>query len=323
MTPAPSLTLCIAVYRGGSYWKECWDSVKGLSHYFDSILISFNKSELQMTDVSVLLADKPENVTYLVQQEYLEPMAHHCEFIKHVNSDYVFFLCHDDWLLESGLKEIQTILNNNHSKMIAIFGSHEWSGSETTCSGITRELLAYPSGIPVHDFILRDIDNSFNFSISGLVSPAKGLKEKISMRKLFSKGFRYDNFVITYPGIERIFQTQQPSVRIRLHPGQEGSQGYPEERKFDNMSYFFIQCLCGPDENFFMNRTVDKIIRVTGRGPYKGTISHFLNMIIESRHWGITPRKYLDFGLFFFRLSGQKTCVYFFRIIRSVVRNNV
>jgi len=307
MTAAPSLTLCIPVYKGGTHWEECWNNVKELTHYFDSVLISFNKSDLQMTDVSLLLKDKPENVKYIIQPEYLEPLAHHCAIIKHLNTDYVFFLCHDDWLLEPGLKEIQTILMNASSdQQIAVFGSHDWSESESSYPGVTRELLAFPSGITVNNFVLMDIDNSFSFSLSGVVCPVTGLKENISMSRLFLKGFRFDNFIVTSPGIKRIFQTQHPSVRIRLHPGQESRQGYLNETKFDYMTYYFIQCLNGPDEEF-MYRTANQMIHFAAVRPKKGTITHFFNLIKESRHWNITVSQYLMFSLIFYKCSLQNT----------------
>lgn len=319
MTKTPTLTLCIAVYKGGTYWKECWDNVKILTQYFDAILISFNKSELQMTDVSVILADKPENVTYLIQPEFLEPVAHHSTYLKYLNTDYVFFLCHDDWLLEPGLKEIRPLLNISGSQ-IAIFGSHEWSESEITNPGITRELLAFPLGITVDDFILKDIDKYFTFSISGVVCPVEGLKEKTSMRKLFSKGFRYDNFVVTYPGIKRIFQTEHPSVRIRLHSGQESRQSYPKERNLDNMTYYFIQGLYGDDDEFNY-RTVNQMIQWASALPVKDAITHFLNLLKVSRNWDICYKNYVYFGLILSRSFLKKMFSCFFGVIKAIGRH--
>lgn len=313
MTSNHSLSLCITVYKGGIFWKECWENVKVLSHYFDTILISFNKSEIQMEDVAILLAEKPENVVYFVQNNYLEPIAHHLELIKNLKTDYVFFLCHDDWLLEPGLKEIHSILNDMNGEQVAIFGAHEWSESETTHYGVTRELLAFPSGIPLKDFILSDIDNYYSFSASGTVCPVNGLKDKESMIRMFSKGFRYDNFIVTYPGIVRILQTRQPVARIRLHAEQDGQQPYPLERKLDNISYYFIQCLCGPDEEFFMHRTIDKMIQYAFSRPIKGTLTHFITLIKESGSWKISSSKYMLFGYIFFKKFVKKT----FQSIRS------
>jgi len=315
MTAAPSLTLCIPVYNGGQYWKECWESVKCLTHYFDSILISFNKSELQMTDVSAILENKPDNVQYIIQPKYLEPLAHHDAIIKHLTTDYVFFLCHDDWLLESGLKEIRSLLRNASCGPIAIFGSHEWSESENTRPGITRELLAFPSGISVNDFVLMDIDKDFSFSLSGAVCPVKGLKEKISMQKLFLKGLRFDNFIVTYPGIEKIYQTQNPCVRIRLHPGQESRQNYQREAIFDYITYFFIQSINGSSEDF-VYRNVNQIICLAVINPEIGLVAHFFKLVSASRKWGITKSQYLKFCLIFYKCMGNNIRLVVNRFIR-------
>jgi hypothetical protein len=319
MDSIPTLTLCIPVYKGGKYWEECWKSVAPLAHYFDSILVSFNKSELQMKDVSVLLENKPGNVRYLIQPEFLEPLDHYAAHVDYLDTDYVFFLCHDDCLLEPGLKEMQMFLRTASGKKIAIFGSQEWSESEETYPGITRELRAFPSGITVNDFVLMDLDKNISFSLSGSVCPVKGLQKIKSMDKLFLKGIRHDNFMITYPGIERIFQTRCPSVRIQLHPGQEGRQNYSKERKFDNMTYFFIQGLHGSND-VFIYRNLKQIIHYLSMNPKKGSITHFLRLIKESRHWNITPSQYFRVSLLFYKCAMDAVCQRTANGIKKIVR---
>lgn len=91
MSSHSSLTLMIPVYKGGTYWQECWASVKPLAKYFDRILISFNKSELQKQDFSVIDNGLYENLKYIMQPNYLEPIAHFLNFLPCLQTKYVFF----------------------------------------------------------------------------------------------------------------------------------------------------------------------------------------------------------------------------------------
>lgn len=255
-----------------------------LASKFDSIVIGFNKSELQSDDVRWIEAGCPQNVQTVIQAATLTPPNHLAALVERVETDYVMFLCHDDYLLEDGVAELRELINERAGQKIAVFGSHRWGESESSYCGITRELLAYPDGADVAQFLMADMDHAFTFSLSGLVSHVGSLRENLQKIRIFHHGFRADNMVITVPGIERVFQTNCPLVEIRLHPHQEGRQPQVRARIIDNMTYYFIHALHGRDD-LLVKRAVRQTMAyaIHARRPF--VLFYLARLLFASIRW--------------------------------------
>lgn len=286
----PTITLCIPVYRGQNYWQECWESVRPLAKKFDKVLVSFNKSEFQQQDINVLLANVPENVEYIIHDKMLPPIKHFLKYLEKIDTDYVFFLCHDDWLLEEGLLEALKLLRDKADKHISIFGAQEWIETPEDNMGITRELIAFPNGINVQDFVRLDIDKFFAFNLSGTICPVMYLKKHQMVIKEFLLGFRFDNLMVTLPETDSIYQTYAPSVRIRKHANQAGKIPAPKERAFDNITYYFFQALNSSDKDYIY-KLVDQIVLFQICSRKIKTFIHFFRLFIVSRKWNTSSAK--------------------------------
>lgn len=245
---SPTLTLCVPVYRGGAYWRECWETVRPLAGQFAEIVVGLNGSPLQEEDRAVVEQAPVPNLRVFRQEQPLPSREHGVFLRRQLRTDYVLFLCHDDWLLPEGVAELRGILDRHGGGGdAAVFGAHAWTGTPTRHPGITRELAAHPDGIGREAFIAADIDRFFTFNLSGLAAPVAALQRWDPVLQLFQRGFRSDNFQITNPDIRRIHQTTAPVARIRIHDAQEGAAPDPDSRFADNLVYYFVAALYARD----------------------------------------------------------------------------
>ncbi|MEQ9483879.1 glycosyltransferase family A protein [Coleofasciculus sp. F4-SAH-05] len=298
----PTVTLLIPVYKGGAYWQECWQSVTPLAHKFDRILVSFNYSELQQQDLQVVEADKPDNVEVIVQPQLLPTItAHLVSLIDHVDTDYIFFLCADDWLLEAGLVEALELLRNHGNQHISIVGSHEWYETTECYSIVTQHLSTFPQGMQPPDYILMDMHSRFFIQLSGLITSTSSLRTCQPMMKMFSTGWRLDDFVAAHPGINRLQQSLQPSVRIRRHPGQVSQQGALVRLSTvtDNVSYYLIQAFHSSDP-LLISRAVEKVYRSWSQCQliphFLPAGWHILRLVLASLTWQNCPGRLKTIG---------------------------
>ena len=296
----PTVTLLIPVYKGGAYWQECWQSVTPLAHKFDRILVSFNYSELQQQDLQVVEADKPDNLEVIVQPQLLPTItAHVVSLLDHVDTDYIFFLCADDWLLEAGLVEALELLRNHADQNLSIVGSHEWHETADFYSIVTQHLSTFPEGIKASDYILMDMDSRLAIQLSGLITSASSLKGCQPMMKMFSTGWRLDDFVAVHPGIDRLWQSLQPSVKIRRHPGQVSAQGAQVRSTIvtDNTSYYLIQALHSSDSQF-ISRAVETVYQIWDKNQpnFLQAVLHILRVLLASLTWRNCPGRVKTIG---------------------------
>jgi Glycosyl transferase family 2. len=298
----PTLTLAIAVYKGQDYWKECWESVKPLAGYFDKVFISINKSEYQQEDIEVLTGgDIPANVSYFVQTQMLDTTDHLMACINAIKTDYVFFLRHDDWLLQEGLEEVINILEKHCGENIAIFGAQEWIETDSCYKGITRELMAFPEGITTTDFILYDIDKEYTFNTSGVVVAVKKFVNHSKVVKLFKRGTRFDNLLLTYPGVEMIFQTFHPSTRIRILPGEKNNA----ESILDNMTYYFFQAVNHSDD-YVVVRLTERLVNLSHFHRTMHAMCHFIKLVFISLRWGVALKNIFHVVILFVSVVGTR-----------------
>lgn len=257
----PTLTLLIPVYKGGAYWQECWQSVTPLAHKFDRILVSFNYSELQRQDLQVVEADKLKNLQILVQSQLLSFTDHIVSIVQQVETDYIFFLCADDWLLKDGVEEARELLQKNLDNTISIVGAHEWGETFSSYQGITRNLCNFTEGMKVADYLLTNFDRCLPLQLSGLIVSTTSLQQCKSMMELFSSlGWMLDDFIATHPGVEIMFSTFHPLIRGRIHPEQLGKQVslLKASRVTDTINYYMFHAFQSSDQAL-ISCSVDKI----------------------------------------------------------------
>lgn len=258
-----------------------------LASRFDSIIIGFNKSDLQESDARVIGGDCPKNVRTVFQPATLMPPQHLAALIEKIETDYVLFLCHDDYLLEDGVVALRKLIDEKAGLKMAVFGSHRWGESESTYRGVTRELQVYAEGLSVEQFVLADMDHAFAFTLSGLASHVDTLRKRLPEIRIFDKGFRLDNLMVTAPGTNRVFQTDVPLVEIRLHTDQEGRQPQVRARIIDNMSFYFIHALYARDE-LLVKRAVEQIMTYAAHAARPFVLVHLARLLLASASWSGT-----------------------------------
>jgi hypothetical protein len=277
-----SISLMIPVYKGGNYWKECWQSVLQNIDFFEHIVISFNKSELQDEDVGLVKNYNNPKVIYKAQTEFYSARDHFAkisELVANVSSEFILILCHDDLLNTEGLKEL---LNKKIDSKDTVFGSHVYFSSDRN-KFICKELLANADGLDVKQFILNDIDRNYKFNISGTIFPKVILQEVLSFLPFFKYGYRFDNFMAANPLVKKIHQTNEPIVKIREHRQSAGQQNIKKLRATDNLAYYFINLALQPfDKQLFEKCSITMLKWIF---TSKLTIIHSFLFLIKLQIW--------------------------------------
>ena len=193
------LHLRIAVYRGGAYWKECWESVKENLDLFDGVYISINQSELQEEDIATVRDLRSDKIHLLCQEKYLTAAQHGIvmnNWLKKFHLDgYVYILCHDDILVREGLLELRAMPLQETDAVFC--GAHFFSSDGSEVPDPSQE-ADYTFPVSPEKFVL--IHGRLSLNISRLVVPAtlfhsKDVRRRLErMRLCFSMGEHH------YPG---------------------------------------------------------------------------------------------------------------------------
>ncbi len=263
-----ALGLVIPVYRGGKFFRDCWESVRPFSDCFDSILVSLNRCDEFEDDLKYLNQNRVSNLTIIYPSEYLEPVEHFLYIFKHVQTRWIFPLCHDDMLVGENLeKQMDWLLPILQQGSTSIFGNYiiiDETGEEL---GIVDELAG--TTMPIDRFIRYDSMKNWYTNVSGVIYDANNLKRHLHIVKRFKKGFRFEYFLLTLPHVSFVCSPQLPMVKIRWYPGQEGRQPYRDAELSDEMLYWLLQARWRAD-NFrddFFNNIVIPILK--GRSHLK------------------------------------------------------
>lgn len=303
--PPPTVTLCIPVYKGGSPWEECWASVLPQAGLFDRILVSVNHTDLQPHDLAVVRSASSPNLHVIAQRETRPVVEHMLAYLDALETDYVFFLAHDDWLLPEGAAEAVDLLRRNRGRSISILGSQRWTETDTAYGGVSCELAAAPDGMSPADVVLADIDNFLAMNMSGLVAPVRSLLRWKPVIRAFTRGIRLDNFLVTHPGVDRVFQTRRPSVKIRLHAEQAGRFTDVRPRAVDNVTYYFAEALYGADR-LVVVRAVEQLMLLPFRYREPYALWHLAKLVWMSALWP-RPRRFGAMA----RALPAATCAFF------------
>ena len=230
------LYLRIAVYRGGQFWKECWESVKENLDLFDGVYISFNRSELQEEDIAVIQDVNSDKIHWIRQEKFLTAVQHGKVFSQWLHSlhleGHIYFLCHDDILVRSGLLELRA-LDLKESDIVFCGALFFQEGQEHDQGSVALELQKYPLPMTLEHFF--SISESVLWNVSRLVVSCSLFRKEHQSFDMLSYGY-YAEFCYCFtPVAEQVYSTNTPAVKIRRHENSEGAVMYPSLFLFDSI----------------------------------------------------------------------------------------
>ncbi len=243
------LSLLIPVYKGGDYWRQCWESIRENLDFFDGVYISFNYSELQEKDIAVI-QDCPPDKIHWVRQEHRMSAAEHgrcldCWLQGFHLSGYIFHLCHDDLLCREGLEELSRFELTEED---AVFGPFHFFDDQGVLKEMTIREFHQLDGQPLDGAFFASLQEQWNptYSISGLILPAGIFQKPYLPWQDFIYGYRSELLHLCNPYVRRVFQGYSPTVKIRLHAGAEGNVQNPAFQQHDTLLYLLISFVTYP-----------------------------------------------------------------------------
>lgn len=239
-----TISLLVPVYNGGIYWSQCIESINNYGSLFDNILISINKGTSQLEDTHNANKISIKNKNILIQDKLLSPVEHFCEIVRHVTTDYVFILAHDDLLLENVYLVKEKIMKEGFNYNISILGTFKFFNDSQEL-GTVREI--YDNSISKDEFIEYDLAKYFDINISGMCLPVDSIKVNLKYITKFTRGIRLDYLLLTNNKIIKIYQINKPTVAIRIHEKQEGKIIEQRERFLDSILYFMYHLIESKD----------------------------------------------------------------------------
>lgn len=244
------LYLVILVYKGGAYWRECWESVKENLDFFDGVYISFNYSELQEQDYSIIRDFQSDKIHWIRQDRKMTAVEHGCRMDHWLRelllSGHVFYLCHDDILCREGLEELSQMKLSDED---AVFGPFHFFDDLGVLKEMKVREFHSADGQPLDGAFFASLQEQRNptYSISGLILPAGIFQKPYLPWQDFLYGYRAELLHLCNPYVKRIFQGFSPTVKIRLHAGAEGNLQNPAFQQHDTMLYLLISFVTYPD----------------------------------------------------------------------------
>ena len=312
------LSLLIPVYNGGDYWRECWDSILRNQDVFDQIFVSINKSPKQEEDVAVVSSCKLEKLHWIRQDEKLTAVQHGMRLDRWCGSfhpeGHVFILCHDDILLREGLLKLKELdLKEND----AAFGPFHFFSQEGSIREITVREFHREDNQPVsaESFCFLQDQQAFTYNLSGTILPSVLFRIPRAPWHFLHYGCRSENCHLCNPYVKRIWQTSEPTVKIRTHSGSEGAHLPPDAMQYDTMVYLLsaFATYRRPDLRLGLMRSLGYTILTS---PLRGT-GYFLLLQIRLAGLGYYYPEALKIYGYLFRIAGGKAVNLLKRIFRT------
>lgn len=243
------ISLLIPVYKGGGYWRECWESVKENLSFFDGVYISFNFSELQEQDIAVIQDFHSDKIHWLRQDRKMSAVEHMMKLNEWLRplplSGFVFHLCHDDLLCREGLEELSRFELTEED---AVFGPFHFFDDQGIMREMTVREFHRADGQPLSAAFFASLQEQRNptYSLSGVMIPAKVFQTPYQPWQDLCYGYRSELLHLCNPYVRQIFQGFHPSVKIRLHIGAEGSLQNPVFQQHDTLLYLLVAFVTFP-----------------------------------------------------------------------------
>lgn len=312
------LSLLIPVYKGGDYWRECWESIKKNLDFFDGVYISFNYSELQEKDFAIIQDCHSDKIHWIRQDRMLVAAEHgRCldRWLRGFQlSGHIFHLCHDDILCREGLEELSKFELTEED---AVFGPFHFFDDQGILKEMTVREFHRADGQPLSGAFFASLQEQRNptYSISGLILPAGIFQKPYLPWQDFIYGYRSELLHLCNPYVKRVFQGFSPTVKIRLHAGAEGNVQNPAFQQHDTMLYLLVSFAAYSDsrQRMMIARSVGYVI---GRNFPRG-LRYFLGLQFKLRKAGFYyPAGWKIYG-YLGALLFQKAGNLFKRILRS------
>ena len=233
------LQLKVGVYRGGAFWKECWESIRQNLDLLEGVYISFNLSELQDEDVAVIRDFQSEKIHWIRQKRFLSAEQHGVaidHWLRQFNLEgHVLILCHDDVLIREGLLELQTM---NLKETDAVFcAAVVFSGEKAGRRSLIAHELAWQNRAPMSKAVFLSTRDQLLLNISRVVVPAAAFRSDPAVWDLLEYGCWAECCYLCAPETSRIFQTAAPAVGVRWHENSETSRTPRSLRAFDTILF--------------------------------------------------------------------------------------
>ena len=111
MTSVAKISICIPVYNGQLYIRECIESVLSQEFKDFEILVMDNCSSDKTKEIILDIQD--ERIKYLCNESNIGSIGNFNKCIQQANADYFLLLPHDDLLLPNALSSFNAILENH------------------------------------------------------------------------------------------------------------------------------------------------------------------------------------------------------------------
>jgi len=110
MSSVPKISICIPVYNGQLYIRECIESVLIQEFKDFEILVMDNCSSDETKEI--ILGIQDERIKYLCNESNIGSIGNFNKCIQQATADYFLLLPHDDLLLPNALSSFNAILEN-------------------------------------------------------------------------------------------------------------------------------------------------------------------------------------------------------------------
>ena len=300
------LSLLVQVYNGGEYWRECWKSVLENQDVFEHIFVSIGKSPKQEDDIALIRDCKLEKLHWIRQDRNMSARDHGEKLDHWVGSfqpeGHIFFLCHDDILLRDGLLKLKELDLREDD---AVFGPFRFFSDDGGREIMVREFHR-DDDRPVSGemFCFLQDQCSYTYNVSGTVLPAVLFRIPHAPWHFQSYGCRSENCHLCNPYVKRIWQTAEPTVKIRTHSGSEGSHLPSDAMQYDTMVYLLSAFVTyrNPSLRLILMRSLGYVIRTS---PLRG-IRYFLLLQVRLAGLGYYYPEALKIYGYLLRIIGGK-----------------
>ena len=233
------LFLQIAVYNGGDFWQECWESIVSNIDLIDGVYISFNYSPLQKQDISTIQGFTSEKVKWRKEDKMLSAQEHSRNINRWLSGfdldGHILVLCHDDILERQGLLKLKEF---NLQKNEAVWlGASFFKDKNNVIPPSEYKDIFSEERISSEEFFWTFHERALN--VSRCVLPFQAYKMPVCPWLLLSYGYWAEVAYICNPCVEYVRQMAEPGIRIRKHAGSESASKITKLYLYDS---FFVLC---------------------------------------------------------------------------------
>ena len=210
------LFLQIAVYNGGDFWQECWESIVSNIDLIDGVYISFNYSPLQKQDISTIQGFTSEKVKWRKEDKMLSAQEHSRNINRWLSGfdldGHILVLCHDDILERQGLLKLKEF---NLQKNEAVWlGASFFKDKNNVIPPSEYKDIFSEERISSEEFFWTFHERALN--VSRCVLPFQAYKMPVCPWLLLSYGYWAEVAYICNPCVEYVRQmaTRLPTLII-------------------------------------------------------------------------------------------------------------